>query len=142
MEKRPKDIISFPMHLSGELERLFDEMIHRPWGFSREIRGWDPSIDLYETDDAFILEADLPGVTAEDVKLELEDDHLTLTGSRSLEKKQSGGRFHSIERVSGEFVRHIHLPESVQKDAMEIDFSNGVLRITLPKLNRHTGESI
>jgi len=140
MEKRPRDIISFPMRLSGELERLFDEMIHRPWGFTREIRGWNPSMDLYETDDAFILEADLPGVKAEDVKLELEGDHLTVMGSRSLEKKHTGGTFHSIERVSGEFIRHIQLPEAVQEDAIKVDFDNGVLRVILPKLN-HREES-
>ena len=61
MAKKQNDLISFPMHLSREVERLFDEMIHRPWGFCREIRGWNPPVDLYETDEAFILEADLPG---------------------------------------------------------------------------------
>ena len=62
MARKTTDLISFPMHLSQEVERLFDEMIHRPWGSSREIRGWNPSIDLFETRDSIILEADLPGV--------------------------------------------------------------------------------
>jgi hypothetical protein len=49
MAKKQDDLISFPMRLSHEVERLFDEMIHRPWGFCRDIRGWNPSLDLYET---------------------------------------------------------------------------------------------
>jgi HSP20 family molecular chaperone IbpA len=69
MAKKQNDLISFPMHLSHEVERMFDEMIHRPWGFCREMRGWNPSVDLYETDEAFILEVDLPGVRPEDVIL-------------------------------------------------------------------------
>ena len=72
MAKKQKDLISFPMHLPHEVERLFDEMIHRPWGLCREIRGWNPSVDLYETEEAFVLEADLPGPedTAEANQLE------------------------------------------------------------------------
>jgi len=54
--------VSFPLRLSHEVDRLFDELIHRPWGIGRELQRWNPSIDLYETSEAFILEADLPGV--------------------------------------------------------------------------------
>ena len=48
MAKKQNDLVSFPIHVSSEVERLFDEMIHRPWGFCREMRGWNPSVDLYE----------------------------------------------------------------------------------------------
>ncbi|HSF56608.1 MAG TPA: hypothetical protein VLD83_00915 [Candidatus Binatia bacterium] len=71
MAKR-NDPVFFPMRLSHEVERMFDEMIHRPWGFCRDARGWNPSVDLYESPEAFILEADLPGVKADDVKVEVE----------------------------------------------------------------------
>ena len=102
MTKKSDDLVSFPMRLSQEVERLFDEMIHRPWGFCREIRGWNPSVDLYETPEAFILEADLPGVNLEDVTVEMEDDVLVLQGWRTLEKDHANGRFHAISapRVS------------------------------------------
>ncbi len=53
MAKKQNDLIAFPMHLPREVERLFDEMIHRPWGFCRDIRGWNPSVDVYETEDSF-----------------------------------------------------------------------------------------
>jgi HSP20 family protein len=121
------------MRLSSEVERLFDEMIHRPWGFAREIRGWNPSIDLYETSDNFILEADLPGVKAEDVKVEVQNGNLLLEGQRTIEKNQSDGHFHTMERSSGYFVRRMRLPASVDKNAIKAEFKDGVLRVILPK---------
>jgi HSP20 family protein len=124
------------MHLSSEVERLFDEMIHRPWGFAREVRGWNPSIDLYETRDSFILEADLPGVNAEDVKIEVQNGDLRLEGQRTIEKDQSNGRFHTMERSSGYFVRQIKLPELVDKNAIKAEFKDGVLRVILPKTKK------
>ena len=84
MANKSNDLVSFPMRVSHEVERLFDEMIHRPWGFCREIRGWNPSIDLYETSEAFVLEADLPGVKEEDVTVNVENDDLELQGWGSL----------------------------------------------------------
>lgn len=136
MAKRDNDLISFPMRLSQEVERLFDEMIHRPWGFCRDIRGWNPSVDLYETAEAFVLEADLPGVKAEDVKVEVQNSDLVLQGWRSLEKSHSDGRFHTMERSSGHFVRRMKLPETVEKDAIQAEFKEGVLRVILPKVKQ------
>jgi HSP20 family protein len=133
MEKKQNDLISFPMHLPREVERLFDEIIHRPWGVCREARGWNPSVDLYETDTVFILEADLPGVKAEDVKVEIENHDLILQGLRSLEKTETHGQFHTMERSSGHFVRHMELPELVDKDAIQAEFHDGVLRVIIPK---------
>jgi HSP20 family molecular chaperone IbpA len=139
MAKRPNDLVSFPMHLPREVERLFDEIIHRPWGFCREIRGWNPSVDLYETDDAFILEADLPGVKSEDVKVEIDNNELVLQGRRLLEKKTSQGQFHTMERSSGHFMRRIKLPESVDQGAVDAAFCDGVLRVIISKTKARAG---
>ena len=141
MAKKQNDLISFPIHLPHEVERLFDEMIHRPWGVCREVRGWNPSVDLYETEDAFVLEADLPGVKAEDVKVEAENGDLVLRGARVIEKRQTNGQFHTMERSSGTFTRRITLPQSTDKQAIEAEFHDGVLRVTIPKAIRaKTGE--
>jgi HSP20 family protein len=133
MARKPTNPISFPMHLSDEVERLFDEMIHRPWGFAREIRGWNPSVDVFETDDSFVIEADLPGVKSEDVKVEVENDDLVLEGQRTIEKSRSHGHFHTMERSSGYFTRQIRLPEKVNKEGIKAEFKDGVLRVTVPK---------
>jgi HSP20 family protein len=136
MARKTNDPVSFPIHLPREIERLFDEMIHRPWGFCREIRGWDPSIDLFETPEAFVLEADLPGVKAEDVRVEVENHDLILQGSRVLEQSRTNGRFHTMERSSGHFMRRLELPESVDRDAIQAEFKDGVLRVILPKVSQ------
>ncbi|HTN72686.1 MAG TPA: Hsp20/alpha crystallin family protein [Methylomirabilota bacterium] len=141
MAKKQNELISFPIHLPREVERLFDEIIHRPWGFCREVRGWNPSVDLYETPEAFILEADLPAVKPEDVKVEVQDSDLVLQGWRSLEQKRTDGQFHTMERCSGHFVRRMKLPVSVDKDAIQAEFKDGVLRVVLPKAEQPRGES-
>lgn len=125
--------LSFPLRLSHEVDRLFDELIHRPWGIARELQGWNPSVDLYETSEAFILEADLPGVKGEDVTVEVEGGELILQGKRSMEQSYSDGRIHYQERCWGDFARRLALPESVDKDKIKAEFNNGVLRVVLPK---------
>jgi HSP20 family protein len=141
MAKKQNDIMSFPIHVSSEVERLFEEMIHRPWGFCREIRGWNPCVDLYENDDHFVLEADLPGVKLDDVKLEVENGDLVLTGWRALEKTHTHGHFHAMERSSGHFMRRMTLPVSVDKSAIKAEFCDGVLRVIIPKAKTTKGEA-
>jgi HSP20 family protein len=140
-EKTQNDVVSFPLHLSGEVERMFDEMIHRPWGFCRDIKGWNPAADLFETDEALILEADLPGVSPQDVKVEVQYGDLVLQGWRTLEKHHREERFHTMERSSGQFFRCMKLPEPVIRDAIQAEFENGVLRVVIPKVRTKSGEA-
>lgn len=140
MAKKQDDVISFPMHLAQEVERLFEEIIHRPWGVCREPRGWNPSVDLYETVASFILEADLPGVRAQDVKVEFENQDLILQGFRSLQITEINGQFHTMERSWGHFVRRIKLPAAVDKEAIKAEFHDGILRIIIPKAKEQRGE--
>lgn len=129
--------LSFPRQfsqLSQEVDRLFDEIIHRPWGVSRGVQGWNPSIDLYETSEAFVLEADLPGVKMEDIKVEVQGNELVLQGERSSGQSQRTDCFHCQERYYGRFMRRMTLPASVDKDKIRAEFSEGVLRVILPKL--------
>ncbi|MBI4528373.1 MAG: Hsp20/alpha crystallin family protein [Deltaproteobacteria bacterium] len=119
--------------LSEHVDRLFDEIIHRPWGFTRQVPEWNPSVDLYETPEAFVLEVDLPGVNKEGVNVEVEGQDLILRGERSSERHQSSDKFHYQERYSGTFMRRMTLPESVNKEKIEAEFRDGVLRVILPK---------
>ncbi|HJY84079.1 MAG TPA: Hsp20/alpha crystallin family protein [Candidatus Binatia bacterium] len=123
-------------HFSQEVDRLFDELIHRPWGARGTGEDWSPQLDLYETESAFILEADLPGVKKQEVSVAVEDGNLVLQGRRSAEGSRSEGSFHYRERRSGHFVRRLRLPASVDQEQIHADFRNGVLRVTLPKLAR------
>jgi HSP20 family protein len=140
MPKRD-ELLSFPVRLSEELERMFDEIIHRPWGLARELGPWNPSVDLYETAEAFVLEADLPGVKGGDVQVEVENDDLVLQGRRTLEQSHSDGKFHTMERCSGDFVRRMKLPESVDKETIQAEFKDGVLRVILPKMKKRGAQT-
>ena len=119
--------------LTEEVDRLFDELIHHPWGVARKAQAGIPSIDLYETPEALVLEADLPGVRPEDLRLEVQGSELVLEGERTFERGQVGRRVHCQERYRGSFVRRMRLPAFVDKDRIRAEFSNGVLRVILPK---------
>ena len=134
MARKQNDLLSFPVHTSPEVENLFEKIIQRPWSFCREARGWEPSIDLYEGEDCFLLEADLPGVKREDVQVEISDGDLVLRGSRVIVQTRSDGRFRAMERRAGHFVRRITLPEKVDPERIQAEFSDGVLRVNIPKL--------
>ena len=129
-----KDFFSFPLRLSTEVQWLFDEMIHRPWDCNRQLRTWSPSIDFYETLDAFVLEADLPGVKAEDFHVKVDGNDLVVQGCRAVELSRSDGRFHTMERCAGEFMRRIGLPESVDEEGIHVQFNDGVLKLVIPKV--------
>ncbi|MBM4256255.1 MAG: Hsp20/alpha crystallin family protein [Deltaproteobacteria bacterium] len=127
--------LPFPTQLSQEVDRLFDEMIHRPWRSVRTtVEEWSPQIDLYETPNAFILEADLPGVQEHEMSVTIDNGDLLLQGQRTVTHRVSHGSFHYSERRSGSFLRRVRLPSSVDQTAVKVEFSSGVLRVTLPKL--------
>jgi HSP20 family protein len=127
--------------LSQEVDRLFDELIHRPWGLGRaSVEEWSPQLDLYETAAAFILEADLPGVKKQEVSVTIENGDLVLQGQRSFERVTAEGSFYCRERRAGHFVRRLRLPASVSQAQIRAEFRNGVLRVTLPKLPREKSE--
>ena len=127
--------LPFPASLSQEVDRLFDELIHRPWGSLRtSADDWSPQIDLYETEGAFILEADLPGVQQPDVSVTVEQGSLVLRGKRTFTRAMNQRDFHYSERRSGSFIRRLQLPKSVDQAHIQAEFSEGVLRVTLPKL--------
>ncbi len=99
---------------------------------------WLPPIDLYETEKAFVIEADLPGVHQENVEINFDRGTLTISGTRgatlpSQENKDSQLRVFSAERISGNFSRSIRLPQHVDADRIEATFAHGVLSLNVPK---------
>ncbi|HEY3153932.1 MAG TPA: Hsp20/alpha crystallin family protein [Candidatus Binatia bacterium] len=131
---------SFPLRVSDGAQRLFNDLVRQPWQCNRELRSWYPSVDFYENDDAFILEADLAGVKPEDVQVEIVDTELILRGRRIVQHGAADGRFHTIERLTGQFVRSLALPHSVNREAIEVEFNDGVLRVIIGKLSSGIAE--
>ena len=94
---------------------------------------WVPSVDVFETEDAYLFSAELPGVRKEDVNVHIENGVLVLTGHRKLENEDSIRAYHRIEGSYGTFSRSFELPTGVDADSVNATFLNGVLTITLAK---------
>lgn len=92
-----------------------------------------PAADLYETEDAFMAELELPGFDREDINVTLEQGVLTVSGTREAEREDSEGDYHLRERRVGRFQRSFRMPESINVDDVEARFSNGILEIRMPK---------
>jgi HSP20 family protein len=97
-----------------------------------EVRAFSPPVDIEETDDAYVIEADLPGVKREDVDIELEGNELTVSG----EVKQREGKFRRRTRRVGHFELRVVLPDGVDSDRVEANLDNGVLTVRVPKSER------
>jgi HSP20 family protein len=119
------------------VRRMFAEMVHQPWGGHEATppSTWQPCCDMVETDDAIIVEIELPGMRREDVTVEVHGDRLRVAGERRLRTERQGRNFHFVERHFGRFERQIPLPYTVDRSAIRADFSDGVLTVTLPKLS-------
>ena len=118
-----------PEPFSREVDRLFDRLFDTPAGAQR----WAPPMDLVEADDHYVLKADLPGVSEEDVAIEVENGVLTLTGERKAEHERSERGFYRIERAFGRFQRQLTMPEGIDTDAVTAEFDKGVLSVRIPK---------
>jgi HSP20 family protein len=120
--------------LQSEMNRLFNTFFDTPTsGDGAPARRWVPAMDLVEHDDHFVLTADLPGVTQEDVSIEVQADVLTISGERKTSQESSGTGYYRLERSTGAFSRTLTLPEGVDPEAVEASFANGVLEVRIPK---------
>jgi HSP20 family protein len=122
--------------LQHEVNRLFGSFFDLPAfenGAAGARRRWIPAIDLAETADEYVLRADLPGMSTEDVKIELEDNVLTLSGERKSEHEEKTDSYHRIERASGSFSRSLTLPHGIDPAAITARFADGVLEVRIPR---------
>ena len=120
--------------LQSEMNRLFNTVFDTPSGTSGNVlRRWMPAMDLVESGDHFVLRADLPGMSEDDVNIEFEDGTLTVSGERKAEHEESNEGFHRVERSFGSFSRSLTLPQGIDPEAVTAGFDRGVLEIRIPK---------
>src|ERR1051326_1082379 len=120
--------------LQEEVNRLFSTNLTRAFPDEGIARGaWAPSVDIYENKDQIVLEAELPGMKQEDFDLSIENNVITLRGERKFEKTDETDNYHRVERSYGSFTRSFTLPQTVSAEGATAEYSNGVLRVTLPK---------
>ena len=124
----------------NRLARLFDDT-----SFVRAREGlWSPAVGVTETSDDVILTAELPGLSEDDIRIELENDVLSISGEKSAERadEDSEREVHVWERSHGSFRRSFSLPRTVSADDVTASFDNGVLTVTLPKAAEAKGRTI
>src|SRR3954469_25749919 len=118
-----------PEPLAADFDRLFNTLFDRQQMAQR----WVPAMDLVEHDDHFLLRADLPGLTEDDVNIELNDGSLTISGERRAEHAKQERGFYRVERQFGTFSRTLTLPDGIAGEQIKASFTNGVLEVWIPK---------
>lgn len=124
----------------SSLESFFDDM----WGADRttEKQAFLPAVDVEETENQYLLKMDLPGFKKEDIKIDLHNNRLTLSGERKSEKVEKNKNMHLEERTFGEFKRTFELPENVDDEKVDASYEHGVLYLKLTKTNGHSPRRI
>ena len=124
------------MTLREAMDRLFDDAFTRPFSLMREGGStWSsPAIDMYQTEDDIVVKAALPGINADEVQINVTGDILTIRGETKHEEEKKDKAWHIREHRWGAFERSVRLPTGVMSDRAKADFDNGILTITLPKL--------
>jgi len=117
--------------LQGDMNRLFDRFFEGRTGNGG--RRWIPPMDLLETQDHLVLRGDLPGLTEDDIDIEIKDNVLTVSGERKADKEERGEGYYRVERAFGSFSRSLTLPQGVDADQVEANFDKGVLEVRIPK---------
>ena len=120
--------------LQNEMNRLFNTVFDSPAPAGNGgLRRWMPAMDLVESGDHFVLRADLPGLSEEDVNIEVEERVLTISGERKAEHTETKDGYQRFERAFGAFSRSLTLPEGIDAEAVSASFDRGVLEVRIPK---------
>jgi HSP20 family protein len=125
--------------------RMVREMFQDPFAATTGMLAetmFRPSLDVTETNDAFVINADLPGIAEDDVDVSVMGNRLTVSGRREAEDVQEGDRYVALERSYGSFSRSFVLPDSANLEQIQAALSNGVLRIKVPKRGEMQGRKI
>ena len=123
-----------PMNVFDDMDTMIHSFFNTDWNFPvRDTRNWSPAVDVKETDNSFVLTADIPGITKKDIKVNLANGKLSISGERSYETDQKNDNYHYRERRFGTFDRSFNLPETVDEENISASFKNGILSIQLPK---------
>lgn len=126
-----KDMPAMP----GSLDRFFNDPFSNLGRFADngEMSMWNPAVDLYEKDDHYMIKAELPGIDKKDIKIDLKDGLLTLSGERNHDNEVKKENFYRRERSYGKFQRVFTLPAGVDPQNIKAEYKDGVLQIEVPK---------
>jgi HSP20 family protein len=121
--------------LQERINKMFDDTMRSATTGDEELvtGAWSPPVDIHETDDSFVVSADLPGLNKQDIEIDVEDNTITIKGEKKFEEKVSRDKYIRVERTYGTFVRSFSLPQNVDSKKIKATFKDGILDLTLPK---------
>ncbi len=127
---------STPRRFSDWMDEFFDEAFNLSGGT------FTPGLNVYETDEAFELTVELPGMKKEDIDISMEGHTLTISGERKATREEDGRTYHRVESSFGTFSRSLPLPDNIDEERIEANYENGVLTVNIPKTKQSTGQKI
>jgi len=120
--------------IQSRINELFEDTFARTRAQQSAAAGvWYPPVDILESKDSYLIRAELPGMRNEDLKTEVNEGILTLSGERKLEEPATGVEYHRVERVTGKFSRSFYVPQTVKHDGIKATYRDGILEVQVPK---------
>ncbi len=116
----------------NDVDHCFDDFFNNR-GLGLKDQEISPRINVEENDNEWIISAELPGVPKEDVKVNFQDNVLSISGEKKVEKEEKGKNYHRFERSSGKFSRSLKINTPILSDQIDAKYSDGILTISLPK---------
>ena len=129
-------------NLQREMNRMFDTFMRTPEEEDSFKGTWSPEVDIKESSDAIIIQAELPGMKKEEIKLSIRDNTLQMSGEKKMEEERKDETYHRVERAYGSFLRTFTLPSMVDASKIHAVFKDGVLHLTLPKTEESKSREI
>jgi HSP20 family protein len=118
--------------LQEQINRVFNETLERR-GEESNLTTWAPAVDIFETENALVVKADLPDIDPKDLDIRVENNILTIRGERKFERSENQDNYLRVERAYGTFSRSFSLSNTVNPDAIKAEYQNGVLTLHVPK---------
>ena len=123
----------------GKFHSVFHDLVDGSFDRSPaqpSLSKWHPAVDVLESKDSYLIRAELPGMKREDIKVEVKDGTLVLTGERKSDKPAEGVEYRHVERVAARFWRSFSLPETAKQDGIEASYKDGILEVRVPKVEK------
>jgi HSP20 family protein len=128
--------------LRHEFDRLFDTFFHNLGEEETALTAFSPAVDIEEHEKEFVISAELPGMKKDDIKINVKDNVLSISGEKNQEQKTEDKNYHRTERVFGAFQRTFRLPEYADQENVAAEYREGILQVTIPKLKESLAKQV
>jgi len=126
----------------SEFDRLFDSFFNPRYEEETALSAFSPAVDIVEEDQAYQVHVELPGLSKDDIKLNIKDNYLSISGEKKRESQVEEKNYQRTERIFGSFQRNFRLSDSVESEKIEAEFKDGVLDIVIPKKKESLAKQI